>query len=166
MYGVAEFFWSLYLLWGILAGAVGWHFMQGSIITWKSSGGSFKNFLRETFAVPRCVLSMCVKDVRDILLIGELQPETAKDIPYTPGHLLKFFTALSFIGIAVIGILFKPQDVPVWVLLANSMAICISLAASLGHLYIRWMDRPRIWRWTVVGSIAWIIFIPFIGAAI
>lgn len=166
MYDMANFFWGLYLLWSILAGVVAWHMMQGAASTWVESGGFGARFFREVFAVPCYLVKSCAKDVRDLIVHRRLEPEGAKDIPYTPGHLLRFFTGLSFIAIALIGFVFEPHQVPVWVLISNSMAVCISLAACLGHLYIRWMDRPRIWRWTVFSSIVWIMIAPFLGGLV
>lgn len=169
LYALNDFFWFLYVLWGMLAGLVGWHFIQGAHQTWREAGGSMRGFFKELLVVPRYVARMCWKDLKDIVTRRRLEKESASDMPYTAGHLLRFFTAVSFLAIAMIGIIFRNVDRgewPIWFIALNSTAVCISVAACLGHLYIRWMDRPRLWRWTVVGSIAWIAFMPFAGALI
>lgn len=163
---VNSFFWHLYTVWAVLAMVVGWQWIRSSIQSWHDVNGTWTGMFRQWFAVPSYIVKMCAKDIKDIVRRRKFQPESASDMPYTPGHLLRFFTALSFLAIMCFGYMFRSLDRSSWdpVFMAiNASVVSVSILAILGNLYIRWMDSLRIWRWTVVASVLWIGVMPFTG---
>jgi hypothetical protein len=154
------FFQQLYLAWGALAVMVSYHFIRGAIISWHDLGGSWRSMLREWLCVPRYVLCSSWRDVRQLAKRGKLAPEKPADIPYDAGHLLRFFVGVSFVSIGILAILLRNVDRSawsIWIQAGNVAVVSASMVAALGHLYIRWWERPRLWRWTVMGTLFWIL---------